>query len=211
MSNSTLVADVSSNNGSVDIAAYRAAGHVLLAIKATEGEGFVSPTHRQWATECGRHGVGVLHYHFARPDTGSDPEAEARFFLEAALPLAGGRDYLSLDLERATPQGWAHDPAWSRTFDEYVRAHSRFATILYANRSTLQAGSGWLSKAPERYWDADWSGGPDFAPVGGWVALRQFTDGVFGPEPHSLLGIGRCDVNVMRGVFARTALANAPR
>src|SRR5205807_2121569 len=113
------------------------------------------------------------------------------------------RDYLVLDLERATPRGWKHDPAWSLSFDDYVQSRSRFHTILYANRSTLELGDNWLVGDNKRVWVADWSTDRDYAPPGYSVAFRQFTDGVLGPEPHSLPGVGRCDVNRMsREIYA---------
>ncbi len=206
-----IFADLSSNNSEFHVSTYAQAGHVIVAVKATEGVHYVNPDHRPWCLAAGGHRMHVIHYHFARPDLGDGPEAEARFFLEVALPLAGGRDYLVLDLERATPQGWTHDPAWSHAFDSHVRAHSRFATIPYASRSTLQSVQGdWLAAEPKRTWDADWSTTPDWAPAGYQVAFRQFTDGVHGPEPHSLPGVGVCDVNRAVGATWRQIMARTP-
>ncbi|MGH3261787.1 MAG: GH25 family lysozyme, partial [Trebonia sp.] len=180
-------------------------------VKATEGTSYVNPDHRPWSLAAGGHRMHVVHYHFARPDLGHAPAAEARFFLEVALPLTGGRDYLVLDLERAVPAGWTHDPAWSRAFDRYVQEHSRFRTILYSSRATLQATPGpWLSGNDQRVWDADWSDSPDFAPAGATVAFRQFSDGVHGPGPHELPGVGRCDVNRARGHTWLEILHNTP-
>lgn len=212
MSVNPIFADLSSNNSELHPAPYLQAGHVIVAIKATEGVHYVNPDHRPWCLAAGGHRMHVVHYHFARPDLNGNPADEARFFLEVALPLAGGRDYLALDLERATPQGWSHDPAWSNQFDAYVRDHSRFATILYASRSTLQSNPGeWLAADPKRTWDADWSSTPDWAPAGYRVAFRQFTDGVHGPEPHSLPGVGVCDVNRAVGGTWREILRNTPQ
>ena len=197
-SHSPLFADISSNNPSFDAAQYRAAGHVAIAIKATEGTFYTNPNHRGWCLHAGWHHISVIHYHFARPDLGDGPEAEARHFLQVAHGLAGGRDYLALDLERATPQGWQHDPAWSYSFDNYIQAHSRFHTVLYANRSTLEQSDRWLHGDKRRVWEADWSAEHDYAPNGyGVFARQQSGDGV-GPGPHSLPGVGFCDVNVLR-------------
>jgi hypothetical protein len=68
----------------------------------------------------------------------------------------------------------------------------------------LPAGTG-------RYWDADWSEGPDFNAGGGHTVIRQSSNGVDGPEPHSLAGIGTCDVNVLRGSFLSEVHDNAPK
>lgn len=204
MSLTRLFADISNNNSHYVAAEYKAAGHIFIALKATEGEGFVDGKHRMWAMHSHWSGIGVAHYHFARPDTGSAPDAEARRFLEVALPLAGPHDYLVCDLERATPAGWSHDPAWSRGFDGYVQSHSRFHTVLYANRSTLEQSDAFLAGDNRRVWDADWSRVPDYAPHRYTVLFRQYTDGVVGPGPHDFAGIGRCDGNAMSpDVFKR--------
>lgn len=205
-----LFADISSNNSHFDAVAYRDAGHVLVAIKATEGTHYINPNHRGWSLHAGMGHVGVVHYHFARPDLGNTPDAEADHFLQTALRLAGGRDYLVVDIERATPQGWRHDPAWSRAFDQYIQAHSRFHTILYANRSTLELSDQWLEGELRRVWDADWSMGPDYAPPGYLCAMRQSSDGVFGPPPHALAGVGRCDVNSMHPQLFRVVTNELP-
>lgn len=210
MTLSPLFADVSSNNASFDAGTYRDAGHIVIAIKATEGVHYVNPEHRPWCMDAGARRVAIVHYHFARPDLGDGPESEARHLLEVALPLAGGRDYLALDLERALPAGFAHDPAWSRAFCAEVRARSRFRLILYANRSTLQSVAGdWLSYQPGRFWDADWSRDPDFAPAGGLCVIRQQSGVTSGVPPFALPGVGPCDVNVARGGFWRAVLQNS--
>jgi lysozyme len=207
-----IFADLSSNNSEFHAGPYAAAGHIIVAVKATEGTRWVNPDHRPWCLAAGAKRMCVVHYHFARPDLADGPEAEAAHFLEVALPLCGGRDYLVCDVERAVPAGWAHDPAWSHAFDVHVQAHSRFRIILYASRSTLQTVPGeWLAGDDKRVWDADLGAGPDFAPAGYEVAFRQFTDGVLGPEPHSLPGVGVCDCNAARGRTWREIMARAPR
>lgn len=209
MGYSQFMADISSNNSEFDAQAYRGAGHIAVAIKATEATGYENPDYRGWCYAAGGHHIAVIHYHFARPDLGTTGPEEAAWFLHVALPLAGPRDYLVCDLERATPEGWTHDPEWSHGFDDYVQHHSRFKTILYANRSTLQGSDNWLCAGNPRVWDADWSGGRDYAPPGYAVAMRQFTDGVYGPEPHWLAGVGQGDVSVMRGKFFAEVAAKA--
>lgn len=189
-------ADISSNNPQVDIDAYHKAGFVVLAIKATEGKTFINPMHRGQALRCGLHHMVVIHYHFARPDLGNAPRDEAIHFLRTCHGLIGPRDYVVVDMERALGNDFHHDPAWSLAFDKTVQEFTRFHTILYANSSTLESNPGeWLAGDDRRVWDADFSTHPSFAPKGYTLAFRQFTDGQFGPEPHSAAGIGQCDMN----------------
>lgn len=198
--------DISSNNSEFHAPTYRATGHVLIGIKATEGTSYVDPPHHAWTIDALREHLAVIHYHFARPDLGTNPELEALHFLRTALPLADGRAYLALDLERATPQGYAADPAWSRKFDEYVRAHSRFKPILYANQSTLEGSDAWLTGDPKRVWDAAWGPEPDYAPPGYECVIRQISGGT-----ESLPGIGPCDIDIARGQFWTHVLKGQPR
>lgn len=203
-------ADISSNNPEFDAAEYRRAGHVLVAIKATEGTGYVNPNHKGWSLRAGLHHVGIVHYHFARPDLNDGPEAEASHFLRVVRGLAGGRDYLCLDLERATPSGWQHDPGWSRAFDEYVQRNSHYHTVLYANRSTLQESDQWLTGDRKRVWAADWSAAASYRPPGYGLFARQQTGDGIGPGPHDMPGIGPCDTNYMSDRTFRAVTAHLP-
>lgn len=205
---SPLFADISSNNNMFDAQRYARAGYRLVAIKATEGDNYVNPDHRSWSLHAGMNHVGVVHYHFARPDVDSNAELEAQHFLRTALPLCGGRDYLALDLERATPEGWDHDPDWSRQFDAYVAQHSRFDLIIYAPLSLLQSSPDLLVGSDRRVWVPDWTQSPP-AQVGRYRTFaHQFTDGVHGPGPHRLTGVGRCDVNRMSADVLRSVRAH---
>lgn len=200
---STLFADISSNNNTPDMRIYRQTGHVLIAIKATEGIDYTNPDHRNWCLHAGLNWVSVVHYHYARPDLDNDPAREADHFLGAALPLAGWWDYLAVDVERGRNGTFALDPAWVRAFDMQVQRRSRFASILYASRSMLAVSDQWLVGNRRRVWDADWSTSPDFAPPGYQCVFRQFTDGVLGPQPHVVDGVGQCDVNRMSPAMFR--------
>ena len=188
-----VFADVSSNNGPINLVTYRAAGHCLIAIKATEGTGYENPYYAKWVAECKN--MSIIHYHFA--DLTGTPEAEAAHFVTVANPLTGPHDYLAVDIERAALAGWQADPAWCAAFDKYVQAHTRFFTILYASASTLKQSDQWLDSPKKRVWDADWTGSdPDYAPPGYQCVIRQRSGGA-----ESLPGIGRCDVNEARGQF----------
>lgn len=204
---SRYFADVSAYQPNVNMREYADAGHLLIAIKASEGLSYVNPYHRGQALAAGLEHVAVVHYHFARPDLGTQPDAEADHFLGVCGSLLGPYDYVVVDVERATPQGWQHDPAWSRAFDQRVRNFSRFKCIIYASRSVLQASDQWLAGAPLRVWDAAYSTEPDYAPQGYTVAFRQYTDGVVGPEPHSFAGVGQCDGNYANYDIIRHLLA----
>src|ERR1700722_5693356 len=131
-----LFADISSNNPTFNAKEYAAAGHVIVAIKASEGTSFADPKHRGWCLAAGMHHLAVIHYHFGRPDRSSGSE-EADFFLEVTKGLLGPRDYVVYDGERASNGEFGLDPAHCRDFDRTIQARTRFHTILYASASQL--------------------------------------------------------------------------
>jgi lysozyme len=208
--NSLLVADLSNNNGAnaYDPIAYRAGGHVIIGLKASEGTGFADPDHRRWCLMSGLHKIAVIHYHFGRPDlsTGAD---EADWFLHVTAGLLGPHDYVVYDGERAANGAFGLDVLHCRAFDNRIRERTRFEPLLYASASQLGGAADALGGTNKRDWDANYSSNADTHAPGHTCVLRQFTDGVLGPEPHTLPGVGRCDISIMRGQFARTVLGNA--
>jgi lysozyme len=206
---SLLVADLSNNNSEFNAAAYRSAGHVLVALKASEGPHFADEKHRGWSLAAGLHHIAVMHYHFARPDLGTTGEQEADWFLHCTHGLRGPHDYVVYDGERARNGAFGLDAAHATQFDSRIQQQTRFLTILYGSASTLAGAGDVLIGDNRRDWDADYSTNRDTHAPGHECVLRQFTDGGVGPEPHSLPGTGRCDISIMRGRFAQDVIANS--
>jgi GH25 family lysozyme M1 (1,4-beta-N-acetylmuramidase) len=206
--NNLLFADLSNNNNSFNAKEYAQAGHVIVALKASEGTFFVDGRHRGWALAAGMEHVAVIHYHFGRPDRSGGAE-EADFFLHCTHGLRGPRDYLVYDGERAHNGAFGLDAAHCRAFDERIQEKTRYHTILYGSASTLPGAGEALAGENKRDWDADYASGPDHAAPGHVCVMRQFTDGVFGPSPRSLSGVGQCDVNLLRGGFGAAVVASS--
>jgi GH25 family lysozyme M1 (1,4-beta-N-acetylmuramidase) len=188
-----LMADVSSNNGAINLAAYAAAGHAGIAIKASEGVGYVNPLHKEWCAEAHWHGLTVVHYHFARPGHLSVGRELANFH---HTWLEGWRqgDMLALDLEVSEIRDTA---GYARAFLQGLGSfgHPVVLYTYHAFRAEHLAGV----KA-DRLWVADYS-----APLSSehqWA--KQYTDGVNGPQPHHYAGIGQCDGSVLNWKTAAT-------
>lgn len=194
-----LIADISNNNPRFDAHAYRRAGHRAIAIKATEGVGGIQGVYANRVAAAHFEGLHVVHYHFAHPDTHGNAAAECAEFLSVVKRHWKRGDRVAIDIEvppvlvspseyvaswhhhlreNAGHVGSAH--AWVYTYTGYVREHG------------LRLPRGW------RLWLADYS-----SPVLGrrtgvsvpWA--HQFTDGVHGPEPHGVAGVGQCDVSAL--------------
>lgn len=113
--------DTSVFQGSVDWDAVRRSGRTFALTKATEGVGFIDPTFTRNWSEMLRVGLSVPGaYHFARPDLGNSPQAEADFFLSVVLPVTGSvaGTLLALDLEVEGPQVTAQ---WAVAFEQRLR------------------------------------------------------------------------------------------
>lgn len=194
---SNLFADISSNNHKISVEEYADDGHLLLAVKATEGVTYTDPDYHTWVARAHWYKLGVVHYHFARPDLEGGPEHEANHFLSVVKHHLGARDYVALDIERPDIRGWERDPAWTNAFDARVQEVTGKHCVLYTPIEQFKEDAEWLYGGNRRLWVPDWSDKHVRAPRGWSILFRQFTDGVVGPEPHSLRGIGRCDVNMM--------------
>lgn len=193
------MADVSSNNGAINVAAYSAAGHTVLAVKATEGTGYTNPFHRRWCDEAHAHRLTVVHYHFARPHHG-DVGGELRNFRAAWRSAWRPGDYLALDLEvneGGDVRAYASD--FLRALDGF-----RHPIVLYTYRAF--ADEHHLIGLARRLWLAEYS--PPLSNEHHWA--KQYTDGANGPAPHHYAGIGDCDGSVLN-IGTATVLAARKR
>lgn len=129
--------DLSSNNGRIPRARFEhyAKAHDLVAIKATEGTGYVNPYFAEQVKWCRELGLLVMPYHFADPISNpsmTQAEEEARHFVRtckaAGLHMSRRRklwfhrDHLPgcLDYEQAHPEG--KDQTWERFWTRKYRA-----------------------------------------------------------------------------------------
>jgi lysozyme len=125
------IIDVSQWQGEINWAAIKADAIQLAIIKATEGIGFTDPRFVQNWLGAKAAGVARGAYHFARPDLGSDPTAEARYFL--GVVQAHGLDLTDLLAEDyEVPGGGA---AWSLAFLGTVQASTNRIPPFYSNYS----------------------------------------------------------------------------
>lgn len=190
-----LFADLSANNGGVfDARAYRSAGHIAIALKATQGTKFVDPRWSERTTAAHTHRVAVCHYHFCQLD---NPVSEARHFWDTVRPRFNHHvDRLAIDLEIGEEKDWPHYLTELDT--ELIRLSGQHAigyTFASALNRNLRVSSG-------LWWAAAW--GPDRpatpgAKLWGW----QYASPPYDPShgPASAVGIAeRCDMSVMRPV-----------
>lgn len=196
-----IIADVSSNNGSVDLASYRGGrnritSRRLLIVKRTEGVGFEDPGSADLVKRAHAHGITVMHYHFARPDNHPLPHPEAEYFASVVKPTLGKRDGVILDFETGLGQvSNSACIAYCAGFHSLIRGLLGRDLVGYANPNYLNTIGPGLGNAIRRWWIAEY-GSTLHKPswirkLWGW----QYTDGAVGPWPHAVAGIGHSDLS----------------
>lgn len=186
-------ADISSNNHSFNAQQYAAAGHLAIAIKATEHTNYINPSYTHWVSDAHSHKLAVFHYHFARPEYGA-PDAQANFFWKVVKDhFRRPGDYLIVDVETGHP---ATGRTFAVEFDKHLRAISKTHPKLYTFEAYLNEGHVKISS--NEVWLAAWGknrpGGNTWHYAGQKLWAWQFTDGNNGPQPHTFAGIsGACD------------------
>jgi len=135
--------DVSKWQAGITWSQVKGAGITFAIIKATEG-GLTPGTSditainnygldpRFRANWAGARAAGLIRgaYHFARPDLGSAPNAEAAWFLSVVGNLQTG-DLLALDMEPTPAGNWS---GWVKAWLAYVHSHTGVWPFFYTYR-----------------------------------------------------------------------------
>lgn len=168
--------DISKWQGDVNFDTYKNNSNFLI-IKATEGRGFTDPKFSRNQSESRRVKLPLGYYHFARPDLGNTPEAEAQYFLDIIGPLRDG-EVLALDYE-CPNQVQAHVD-WCKKWLDYVFSKVTVRAFIYLNQSQLRTFN-WTAVKGANYalWVAAYTGDPNnnnyYGGVWGKAAMQQWT------------------------------------
>jgi lysozyme len=198
-----VIVDLSHHNEAVDFVKMKADGIVGVIHKATQGLRYVDKSYasrRRKAVDC-----GLLWgaYHFG---VGADGSDQAQFFLKVTKP--DEHTLLVLDYEpNLTGPTMALDQA--REFVEHVaEATGRWPGLYSGHLIKEQLGG---VTPPDRQlsncflWLAQYNGPKPLnipSTFKTWT-FWQYTDGVHGPAPHRVDGVGLCDRNKFNGSLAR--------
>jgi lysozyme len=180
----TNFADISHHNANVDLAAYKAAGHDRIVIKATEGTGFIDPMFRTRWMAAGKLGLKRVAYHFARAKFNGANEFDFFYRIVQEAGGFGPKDSACLDVEDPdTPDRAA---AEMKEFVNRAVAKGITRGLIYTYNyygvhhaiAPSQLPVGW-----RHMWMADYTPGQadsDIELGAGWtrdqVVARQYTD-----------------------------------
>ena len=147
--------DVSSHQKNMNVSTYPCE---FVICKATEGTGYVNPfcdVHYQQAKSSGKL-LGV--YHYARPDTGNSPEAEADYFLRNITGYIG-EAILALDLECAD---WQKYSEWSKKWLDRVYEKTGVRPLFYSSGDGFENFKNMINAGNYGVWaasDGNWYDG----------------------------------------------------
>ncbi len=193
------VVDISHHNGNVNFAKAKDAGIIGVIQKATQGQSNVDPTYKTNKIKALNAGLLWGAYHFA---TGSDGLKQAENFLSVV-----GNDpktLLVLDFEpNLTGPSMSLEEA--RAFVTSVKERTGRFPGFYSGHFIKQllgtSSDPVLAKC--WFWLAQYGKTAVVPPNWPTWTLWQYTDGVIGPEPHTVSGIGRCDRDMFNGSEAQ--------
>jgi lysozyme len=194
------IVDLHAPEGVESWAKVRDAGIAAVIHKATEGQDFTDAKYETRRAAAPQAGLLWGSYHFG---TASDPEKQAKHFLSVVNP--GPNDLIVLDLEENEKN--PHNSMSIKqavTFLSIVHDETGRWPGLYAGADLrdMLNGHGHPILSNCWLWLAHWHDEPKLIP--GWDnwTLWQYTDGIQGPEPHTIPGIGVCDRSKFNGDLA---------
>ncbi|HVZ41075.1 MAG TPA: glycoside hydrolase family 25 protein [Candidatus Kapabacteria bacterium] len=195
-----VVIDLSHHNTVSSFSTIKADGIEGIIHKATQGLSYTDPTYASRKTQALDAGLMWGAYHFA---SAADGQQQAEYFLSVVKPGPG--DLLVLDIEQNyDSQG---KPAASMSiadaeaFVTYVQSQTGRWPGLYSGSyiKELLGSSQNATLANCWFWLAQY-GSTAVVPAN-WSTwtMWQYTDGVNGPTPHSVNGVGNCDRDKFNG------------
>jgi lysozyme len=193
--------DVSNNQPTVDFTVAARAGSVrigtLAVTKLTEGttftDGYGVARLREMAAAGFKHRGA---YCFGHPSEGGTAQGE--YFMSRGGHLLTAADIVIYDCEVTDGQPPAAVAGAARDFAAFIAKHSPAKRWLYGGGPFLHE-NGVTLDGFDAHWLAAYVANPAEYMVFGrarTVAV-QFTDGVHGPTPHVVPGVGPCDVSII--------------
>jgi lysozyme len=188
-----LVVDLSHWDPAYDYDAVRDDGIVGVIYKATEGTGYTDDTYVQQQHAAKAAGLLWGAYHFA---DGSDVQQQIDNFLHFACPDPD--ELFCLDWED-NPSGNGRMSVnqaveWITGVENALRRPGECVVYSGNTAKELLDGKDEFFGA-RRLWLCQYGDNPTWQESWDKPWLWQFTDGVYGPTPHSIEGVGACDIN----------------
>jgi len=192
-----MVVDLSHWDPAYDYEAVKRDGIVGVIYKATEGQSYTDDTYVGQQKAAKAVGLRWGSYHFA---DASPVGGQIDNYLRFAAP--DGDELFCLDWED-NPSGNGMMPIENVRIwiDEVERALGREGQcVIYSGNTAKEQIHGVDPfMGARRLWHAQYGTTPSWQKSWKTYWIWQFTDGEYGPDPHEVDGIGRCDINSYAG------------
>jgi lysozyme len=189
------VVDLSHHNGNVNLAQAHKAGILGVIHKATQGQSGIDPTYKTNRTKAVKEKLLWGAYHFG---TGSDGVKQAEHFLDVVGDVS--KTLLVLDFE-GNPTGPSMTLEEARAFVSHIKDATGKFPGLYSGHFVKELLGTKQDPVLKNCWFWLAQYGPTAVVPPNWETWTfwQYTDGAFGPDPHTVPGIGRCDRDKFQG------------
>lgn len=191
-----LVVDLSHWDPADNYTKVKNAGIVGVIYKATDDTTYNDPTYKAQKAAAKAAGLRWGSYHFAHPGSVLD---QIQNYLTFAAPQAD--EIFCLDWEAANDGTMSADEAkqWITGVETTLKRPNQ-CLIYSGNVAKEELGSTHDAFfAQRRLWLAQYSPTPTVQASWQTYWLWQFTDGQVGPAPHTISGVGPCDINSYAG------------
>jgi lysozyme len=197
---SNVIIDISHHNNVSSWTRLRRSEIVAIIHKATEGATYRDRTYHERRRRALAEGFLWGSYHFS---SGADPIAQVENYMEYAEPGEG--ELICLDYEPSfSGRNMSYEDVIAFVL-EVKRWTGRYPVIYggaLLREATRSRRATVLTDCP--LWFSRYNNRPYGIPDPWQIwTLWQYTDGNWGPEPHSVPGIGRCDRNTFNGSLER--------
>ena len=196
-----LAVDLSHWDPADDYEAVAADGIEGVIFKATEGQSYTDPTYVSQQHAAKAAGLKWGSYHFA---DSSNTDGQVRNYLRFAAPdpdelfCLDWEDNGGNTMSASQAKDWITqvETALGRPGECVIYSGNTAKELIHGNDPFFGSRRLWLaqySSTPswQQSWDTYW--------------LWQYTDGQYGPQPHSIDGVGPCDINSYAGTAEQLA------
>jgi lysozyme len=196
-----LAVDLSHYDPAQNYANVKAAGIVGVIYKATDSISYNDPTFKSQKALAKSAGLKWGSYHFSHP---GNIQAQADNYLKFAAPESDEIFCLDWESTNTGTMTVAEAQAWI-TIVENALQRPRQCLIYSGNVAKEQLSGKNEFFSQRRLWLAHYSSTPSVQVSWSTYWLWQFTDGQVGPMPHSIPGVGPCDINSYSGTATQLA------
>lgn len=187
-----LVVDLSHWDPAQDYNKVAKEGIIGVIYKATEGTGYTDPTYVQQQQAAKSAGLRWGSYHFA---TAATLQGQIDNYLRYAAPDPDELFCLDWEDYGSNTMTLNHVKTWITEVENAL--HREGQCVLYSGNTAKEALENSIDKflGERRLWLCQYGSNPVWQKSWETYWLWQFTDGQVGPEPHTIDGIGPCDIN----------------